>query len=902
MFNSVFKTGIYAHYSVSSTPAFTVTPWTVYDAKSTKTKQPCSLFKFDKKLFEQFVYESMSNSFGNISRSTYKMILSEATNYVRTYVANMMKLKHPGILSVIEPLEERQNSMIFVAEHVTTDLQTYIKEALKKEGYSENELIIINGLSQICGALDFLHNNANLVHLNVIPTSIFITEKLDFRLSGFNFCEKLDPSNSNYNFIVPDERFPKFLSLNFDYSDPYLIQDHVISAANDMFSLGCLIYHLLNENPGKRLLDTNNDLYDYKAGINKLKTTKIKYKFADNFLSANFESLISVTPTLRPSIQEFKNSSFFNNELLNSLDFINNFSSKTLVEKNVFLKGFVDRKFYKRFPKFILHDKFLPILKETLSNISNLVIFPVALTCVFQATANMSNLSYISVLLEVFKPLTFKTNGKKVELNILAFTEIQLIILNNLKSILNKINTSTAGNFKKLEKAFLVPLINNILADGAMSIEQLQLEANNSTVQNAFNTVRTLGQISPEKLRIQEKFLSNLSLIILTLNKQNEAASAASSGGVAAPLAGVATNVTNALAGNANTTKFIENEIFPKVAQLFKSTTSLVIRVEVIRNLIILVKDRVLTSAFANKRILPLLLAIKQKNSQPVLNKLYDYYALYLDDDMFEKDLVVETILPELGKLAFQNNELTVAKFEEYLELIWKFQNKLKERHLVYLQKFNEGNVIKERATQLGSEPSSSVASPNIEAEPATFESILNKNSEKPNLPFVQETGSALSSPSILATASPSMGPPIGSMPAMLPLPARSVSTPARTVSTPIQSRPATPSNASPAFGVLQATRTALAAGASGIGITASQNTASNTASTIDWSLESSKINSGLLHFSSGVLQPKKAGFTTNGFGSIAPGQNVPPGFSMNVIQPLKPKNEKKDDFFDSFL
>lgn len=963
MFNSVFKTGIYAHYSVSATPAFTSGPWLVFNAKSSKTKQQVSLFKFDKKLFEQMVQESSSHSFNAISKSTYKLILAEAITYVKTYVANLIRFKHPNILSVIEPLEERQNSFIFVTELVTTDLNNFMKDQANKE--NDNQLIVTNGLLQVCTALEFLHNNANTIHLNLVPSSIFITEKLDFKLSGFNFIQRYDPSNSTYNFVAPDERFPKFLSLTYDFTDPTLLLDHQFSYANDIFALGCLIYYLLNSKRGKKLISCQNDLFDYKSSVNKIKMGNVSYKFDDDFLNANFNKLIDINPHSRVRIEDFKNSSFFNNELLNSLDFLNNFNSKTLVEKNIFLKGFHQRNFFAKFPKFLLIDKFLPTLKETISSISNLVIFPITLTCIFKIADNLSNLSFVNLLLEVFKPLQIKSNKKNVELNIISFTEIQLIILEHLKSILQKINTSTAGNFKKVEKSFLVPLINNVLADGAISIEQLQTEANSNAIQNTFNSIKTLGQVSPEKLKIQERFLSNLSLIISTLQKQS---------------------------GNGSS-KFIETEIFPKVSQVFKQTTSLAIRIEVINNFIQLTKEKLVSTTFSSKKIIPLLIAIKLKNDQQILQGLYDFYKLYLDDDdLFDKSLLVDTILPELLKLSFKTNELTIEKFNEFFDLITKFQVKLKERHTIYLNKYNDKNIIKNNSLQNKSSLDSPVNSPINNDQIATFESIVNGNKvaggnidsnsirqSNNSTPTVNALGSgeslflsnvnalqsANSTPDISSTLAENINSkPLSSQPAVLnefssiltPSNKRTPSPAPMAASTLSSMRVLQPTHESTRPSALSISQSNCNAPHSTSATSNNNNNSSHSDKNIDWSSETSKMNRGKLTLSSNnVLKPanKRANrinltggsnpSSSSAFSSASPSlspsssnsnavnsnansnSNLPPGFSMGLIQPNKPNfnqnvSQKQnqsynqnhnltsqyakasDDFFDSLL
>lgn len=50
------------------------------------------------------------------------------------------------------------------------------------EGFELDELAIQKGLLQVSEALDFLHNTANSVHLDIQPSSVLINSKGDWKL------------------------------------------------------------------------------------------------------------------------------------------------------------------------------------------------------------------------------------------------------------------------------------------------------------------------------------------------------------------------------------------------------------------------------------------------------------------------------------------------------------------------------------------------------------------------------------------------------------------------------------------------------------------------------------------------------------------------------------------------
>ena len=117
--NMVFwssKSGINSKYTFSSSPTFTSDPWSVYTGrpKSSSALGRLSLLQFDKKQFENYLL-----NYGIIkskSSSQDKMLIQEAYQILKNQVNNLTKLKHPNILTVVEPIEEHSKTFLFVTE------------------------------------------------------------------------------------------------------------------------------------------------------------------------------------------------------------------------------------------------------------------------------------------------------------------------------------------------------------------------------------------------------------------------------------------------------------------------------------------------------------------------------------------------------------------------------------------------------------------------------------------------------------------------------------------------------------------------------------------------------------------------------------------------------------------
>lgn len=124
------------------------------------------------------------------------------TERLKKEASSLARLRHPNILELVEPVEETRGGLQFVTESVTTSLATLLQEKDDQEraggvgGRSSryvtedsdgtrrrreieiDELEIQKGLLQISKALEFLHENAGLVHANLTPDAILINSKV----------------------------------------------------------------------------------------------------------------------------------------------------------------------------------------------------------------------------------------------------------------------------------------------------------------------------------------------------------------------------------------------------------------------------------------------------------------------------------------------------------------------------------------------------------------------------------------------------------------------------------------------------------------------------------------------------------------------------------------------------
>jgi SCY1-like protein 2 len=200
---SISSTNISAHYTVSTTLTSTAGPWKIYPAKNKKTGKECSVFVFDRKSLD-----AHRNGLTRAEAAEFKRAADAVVERLKKEASAIAKLRHPGILEVVEPVEEtRGGGLQFVAEAVTASLSGLLQEKddqersggvggrgsryvtedadgnRKRRELEIDELEIQKGLLQVSKALEFLHDNAGLVHGNLTPDAILINAKV-----GSMFC------------------------------------------------------------------------------------------------------------------------------------------------------------------------------------------------------------------------------------------------------------------------------------------------------------------------------------------------------------------------------------------------------------------------------------------------------------------------------------------------------------------------------------------------------------------------------------------------------------------------------------------------------------------------------------------------------------------------------------------
>ncbi|KAI2633012.1 ARM repeat-containing protein [Hypomontagnella submonticulosa] len=669
MFSSLksFSSNINSNYSVSQTISSTAGPWKIYDAKKKSTGKTYSVFVFERKSLE-----SHGSSLGRSGAAAFKRSIEEVTERLKKEASSLARLRHPSILELVEPVEETRGGLQFVTEPVTTSLASLLQEKDDQErgggvgGRSSryvtedsdgvrrrreleiDELEVQKGLLQISKALEFLHENAGLVHANLTPDAILINSKSDWKVSGLAFCSP--PENSTKPTSVQpislsevlnlDPRLPRYVQINLDYTSPDFVLDNNLTTFADMFSLGLLCIALYNS-PHRSPIESSGSISAYKRLFTSSSTVPSS---GNGFLSKRplprdlaahvLPRLITRRPAQRMTAREFQESEYFDNVLVSTIRFLDAFPAKTPNEKAQFMRGL--NKVLPSFPKSVMEKKLLPALLEELKDKDLLSL----------------------ILQNVFKIMDLLPSSRR------AFSEkirprLKEIFVDNAKQTQEKDPARDAGLMSVLENASLI--------------------AENSSGKEFKDDVLPIiiAAIESPTPSLVDAALRGLPVILPVLDFST-----------------------------------IKNELFPIIAAVFSRTSSLAIKVRGCRAFVILCggsnefssaddgldgfgpdKKKTSSSSALDKytmqeKIVPLIKAIKTKEPAVMMAALD---VLRVVGDNADADFVAMDILPILWSMSL-GPLLDIKQFRSFMDLIKSLSKRVEEEQMKKLQELSVVN------------------------------------------------------------------------------------------------------------------------------------------------------------------------------------------------------------------
>ncbi|KAL3845717.1 hypothetical protein ACJIZ3_003120 [Penstemon smallii] len=403
--------------------------WKLYSAKSRDGHVPAAypnvcVWVLDKKALSE------ARQRAGLSKAAEDAFL----DIIRADAARLVRLRHPGVVHVVQALDESKNAMAMVTEplfasaaNALGNVENIPKLPKELKGMEMGLLEVKHGLLQIAETLDFIHNNAHLIHRAISPESILITSNGAWKFGGFGFAISTDQSSSDSagmqafhyaEYDVEDSVLPLQPSIN--YTAPEMVRSRTssVGTASDIFSFGCLAYHLVARKP---LFDCHNNVKMYMNSLTYL--TSEAFSTIPRELVPDLQRMLSANEALRPTALDFTGSSFFREDTrLRALRFLDHLLERDNMQKSEFLKALSDM--WKDFDSRVLRYKVLPPLCAELRNmVMQPMILPMVLTIAESQDKNDFELSTLPALVPVLS---------------MAAGETLLLLVRHAELIINK--------------------------------------------------------------------------------------------------------------------------------------------------------------------------------------------------------------------------------------------------------------------------------------------------------------------------------------------------------------------------------------------------------------------------------------------------------------------------------
>jgi len=241
----------------------------------------------------------------------------------RNGAKRLKTLRHPNVLLTVDVVEIESGSevTIHIITEAVTPLETHLLEF--PHGAQQREEYLTLGLKEVATAVAFLSNDCRLVHGGVSMAAVVVTDRLDWKLHGFDLCSELDAIGQGVNgdaklirgaFLVPDQYKPE----EFRRGDWVSIPEGP-SWAIDAWGLGCLIQEVFR---GEALRGT-----DQLREIDCIPQALLK----------DYQRLLGSQAARRYNPKKLiENSAWSANKLVETITFISTLALKDSIEKERF--------------------------------------------------------------------------------------------------------------------------------------------------------------------------------------------------------------------------------------------------------------------------------------------------------------------------------------------------------------------------------------------------------------------------------------------------------------------------------------------------------------------------------------------------------------------------------------
>ncbi|XP_024936571.1 SCY1-like protein 2 isoform X2 [Cephus cinctus] len=407
--------------------------WRILDAYRKCDGKEVSIFLFEKRSVEKLHKPKRKET---------------VTEILRVGVRQLERYRHPKILQVMHTVEECAETLAFASEPVLASLanvlafeeqkanamaqsstaqqqnaQTPSHRPVFSKEYEMLDIELKYGLLQITEALSFLHYSGHVLHRNVCPSSIIITKKGTWKLSGLDFIERV----SEIDGLEPvpcqswTNKLSKMAQPNLDYIAPEVQQDQVCNILSDMFSLGMVICAIFNQ--GRPLIQANHSCSSYLKQLETLddQVHNILPRVPVPLQEAVVR-LLHKDPRQRPTAQLLSLIKYFSDPSVHALQFLDVINMKDSTQKAHFYRNTL-KEVLPYIPRKLWYQHIWPYLQaESKSQEAFVAVLQPMLYIIQDSTVE----EYEKVILPSFKAVL--STPKSIQATVILLENLHLIL------------------------------------------------------------------------------------------------------------------------------------------------------------------------------------------------------------------------------------------------------------------------------------------------------------------------------------------------------------------------------------------------------------------------------------------------------------------------------------------
>src|SRR5438094_2472315 len=162
-----------------------------------------------------------------------------AFDHLRREAKRCLELTHPHIVRIHDFIHDERSGCISM-EYIDGETLSNLRAEKEQRVFDPDE--IATWISQLCDALDYAHNHANVIHCDLKPANLMVNQRGDLKISDFGIARSLTDSVSRLT-------LEQGRSGTLVYMSPQQLNGERCTHLDDMYSLGASIYELLTSKP-----------------------------------------------------------------------------------------------------------------------------------------------------------------------------------------------------------------------------------------------------------------------------------------------------------------------------------------------------------------------------------------------------------------------------------------------------------------------------------------------------------------------------------------------------------------------------------------------------------------------------------------------------------------------------